>query len=297
MVNSQRAGAEKRAAGGKPRYVFLHYHIFKNAGTTIDSILEKNFGARLAYLHGDRYSATLTNADLLEFLQQNPEVMAVSSHHLRPPKPENDAFVFFDIVFLRHPLDRLRSIYDFYRRVESSDDPLASAARSAGLKQFVEHLLNSHPHLVNDAQVNFLANGGRYTHPPSTADLESAAAVITQAAVPGVTERLELSLRAAKYYLYPAFGHLDMRSRKENVSPGRPQTLELRLRQMEQTCGRRLYDRLLAMNALDRKLLERTDLEIDRRLLGIPDFDSSLPPLRPAHRFLRSFMGLLQPGK
>ncbi len=297
MVSSQGAGAEKRTAGGKSRYVFLHYHIFKNAGTTIDSILERNFGARLAYLHGDKYNAALTNTDLLEFLQQNPEVMAVSSHHLRPPKPENETFVFFDIVFLRHPLDRLRSIYDFYRRGESSDDPLAADARSAGLKQFVERLLIFHPYLVNDAQVNFLANGGRYTHPPTPADLEGAAAVITQAAVPGVTERVELSLRAARYYLYPAFGQLDMRCGQENVSPGRLQTLEVRLKQMRQTCGRRLYDKLLEMNALDLKLLERADLEIDRRLQGIPDFDSSFATLRPAHKFLRSLRGILHLGK
>lgn len=297
MVSSQSAGAETRTASGKPRYVFVHYHIFKNAGTTIDGILERNFRGRLAYLHGDRYNATLSNAGLLEFLQQNSEVMAVSSHHLRPPKPENDAFVFFDIVFLRYPLDRLRSIYDFYRRVESSHDPVAAAARSAGLKQFVEHLLTSHPHLVNDPQVNFLANGGRYTHPPTTADLESAVAVITQAAVPGVTERLELSLRAARYYLCPAFGKLDMRCGQENVSPGRLQTLEVRLKQMRQTCGRRLYDKLLEMNALDLKLLERADLEIDRRLRGIPDFDSSLATLRPAHKFLRSLRGILHLGK
>jgi hypothetical protein len=257
----------------KVRSVVVHYHLLKNAGTTIDCILEKNFGHRLAYLHGRRYDSTLTNADLLQFLHANPEITAVSSHHLRLPKPQSDSFVFFDIIFLRHPLDRLRSIYDFYRRAEINTDPLVEQARRLDLGHFTELLLTRYPHLVNDTQVNLLANAGRYARAPSEADLERAASVITQAAVPGVAEIFDLSMSAAKYYLHPVFGRLDLEHGKQNVSPGRAESLEVRLRRMEQACGPGLYDKLLEVNALDLQLLELANKEIQRRLCYIPKSD------------------------
>jgi len=253
------------------RPVIVHYHIFKNAGTTIDGILEKNFGQRLAYLHGERADSTVTNTDLLQFLHTNPKIMAVSSHHLRLPKPQSESFFFFEIIFLRHPLDRLRSTYDFYRRAEIITDPLGVQARQLDLGHFAELLLTRYPHLVNDAQVNCLANAGRYAQAPSDQDLEKAVRVATQAAVPGVTELFDLSMSAAKYCLYPVFGYLDLRYVKQNVSSSRLESLEARLHHMKQACGPSLYDKLLELNTLDLQLIEHTSKEIQRRLRYTPN--------------------------
>ena len=252
------------------RHVILHYHIFKNAGTTLDSILENNFGAGFAQLHGRRHDSTVTNKDLVDFLLAYPEIRAVSSHHLRLPKPESEAFVFFDTVFLRHPLDRLRSIYDFYRRAEDKGDPLAAHARRMDLARFMELLLIRYPHLVNDSQVNCLARGGQYTRPPSRTDLEKARRIITDAAIPGTIEMLDDSLKAAGYYLHPAFGRLKLEYSPQNVSPDRAENLDVRLQRMKQACGPEIYQELLEMNALDLELLEFASIEIRGRRDRIP---------------------------
>ena len=34
-----------------PRFVIVHYHIFKNGGSTIEAILERESGHRFATLH------------------------------------------------------------------------------------------------------------------------------------------------------------------------------------------------------------------------------------------------------
>jgi hypothetical protein len=252
------------------RHVILHYHIFKNAGTTIDGVLENNFGAGFAQLHGRQHDSLVTNKDLVDFLLAYPEIRAVSSHHLRLPMPKSDGFVFFDTIILRHPLDRLRSIYDFYRRAQDNGDPLVAHARRLDLARFMELLLIRYPHLVNDSQVNCLARGGRYSRPPSRTDLEQAHGIITNAAIPGTTEMFDDSLKAAEYYLYPAFGRLKLEYSPQNVSPDRAGNLDERLRCMEQACGPEIYQKLLEMNALDLELLELASIEIRGRRDRIP---------------------------
>jgi hypothetical protein len=91
-------------------------------------------GAGFAHLHRRRHDSTVTKTDLFDFLLAHPEIRAVSSHHLRFPKPESDEFFFVDAIFLRHPLDRLRSMYDFYRRMaEDNGDPLTEHAKHLDL--------------------------------------------------------------------------------------------------------------------------------------------------------------------
>src|SRR5215831_12995962 len=96
--------------GGTVRYAIVHYHIFKNGGTTIEGILEREFGGGFVTLHGPSDSATLDADDLAEFLTIRKDVLALSSHHLRYPRPAVRHTVLFDWCFLRDPLDRLQSL-------------------------------------------------------------------------------------------------------------------------------------------------------------------------------------------
>jgi hypothetical protein len=189
---------------------------------------------------------------------------------LRPPKPESEDVVFFDVIFLRHPLDRLRSMYDFYSRSEQRDDPLVECAHRLQIGAFMELLLCSYPHLANDAQVNCLANQARYTRPPDQNDLQKATGIFARAALAGVTEMFELSMRAARYFTSPGFGSLDLTHPAENVSAGRDKTLQERLSRMEERCGPAIYQALLKANQLDLQLLQKAEAEIRRRLSCIP---------------------------
>ena len=89
------------------RFLILHYHIFKNAGTTVENLLQKSFPLSFARFEGDGRDAQLSAAELLEFVREHPELQAISSHHLRYPRPSAPGFVFFDLLFLRDPIDRL----------------------------------------------------------------------------------------------------------------------------------------------------------------------------------------------
>jgi len=90
------------------------------------------------------------------------------------------------------------------------------------------------------------------------------------AAIPGVIEILDVSLKAAEYYLSPAFGRLKLEHSPQNVSPSRAESLDVRLQRMQQACGQEIYKELWEMNALDLELVEFASIEIRSRRDRIP---------------------------
>ena len=87
------------------RFVILHYHIFKNAGSTIEEILGRSFGEGFARFDPLESDARVRGADLLCALERNPHLKAVSSHQIRYPMPKASGLIFFDLCFLRDPID------------------------------------------------------------------------------------------------------------------------------------------------------------------------------------------------
>ena len=149
----------------------MHYHIFKNAGTTVEWVLAKNFRRKFARLDGKNRFFIITQNELLELLKSRPDIRAISTHTLFPPKPNIDGLHIHDLVLVRHPLDRLMSMYDFYHRANDKSDPLGEAARKLEPEKFFAFLIQKYPHLINNAQVNYL-NGGRKI--PRDPDLQRA---------------------------------------------------------------------------------------------------------------------------
>lgn len=150
------------------RHVMLHFHVFKNGGSTIETILEREFRGRYATVHGSHATSVLDGHDIAAFWGAHPNVAALSSHHVRYPLPSIRRTVLFDCCFLRHPLDRLQSVYTWLRaRASESEDPVMVLARSTGPREFMTRLLEKLPHLVGNAQTLLLANGGAFTRPRS----------------------------------------------------------------------------------------------------------------------------------
>jgi Sulfotransferase family len=263
----------------RTRFIFVHYHIFKNGGTTIESILRREFGAGFATVHGPADDSVLDGKDLTEFLRQRGHISAVSSHHLRYPKPVVPGWVIFDCCFLRHPLDRLVSLYNHLRRANSAD-PFCFRAHRQGPREFMQHLLRDFPHMVSEVQVTQLANEGIFARPANERDVERAMQVFRDMAVPGIVERFAESLVAAEYFLKPAFPKLRLHHVPENVSrPPKPYQPDRR-DGIEQTLvelwGEDVFAALLRLNQFDMELFRRARIEIERRLSLLPDLRERL---------------------
>jgi hypothetical protein len=201
---------------------------------------------------------------------------------LRYPRPHAPGFVFFDLLFLRDPIDRLRSIYTFFRQGAATDDPLSQRAHEADLRGFLLELIDHHPHLANSPQVNMLATEGAYTRPPGPADLARATATMLDASLLGVVDCFSESMVAGQYFWHPAFPDFDIAAAPANVTAAPGSTLEGRRAEVENACGKSLFRELSALNELDLELLRRARAEVARRFQLVPRREQRLQALTGA---------------
>jgi len=253
----------------KMRFVVVHYHIFKNAGTTVERVLEREFPGRFAQLHGPTADATLDGEDLAAFLKDHPGVQAVTSHHLRYPLPAMRHTVLFDCCFLRHPLDRLDSLYSYFRSIDSTD-PLCRSARRLEPAEFMRELIDWSPEQTMNVQVTQLASRGAFTRPANEEDLDRAVRAVKNMALPGLVELFNESMVAAEYYMRPAFPGIRLGMPPANVSRRIVVGTAERERRLIQLWGRDLHEQLTRLNELDIELFRQTGNEIRRRLSLIP---------------------------
>jgi hypothetical protein len=254
----------------KRRRVLLHYHYFKNAGSTIEWILEKNFAQAHASLHEDTARGTVVNSEIMEFLLARPQVVSLTSHHIRLPAPSDERFRFIEICCLRHPMDRLLSIYHHYRRETSFNDLAVLQSQTLNLREFLEWFHESQPFNTINPQTNLMSNSGNFFFPPTRRDWQRAVTRTREVKMLGVVERFDDSLIAAEYFLRPMFPKLDLSYIVQNVNPTRMSSLAKRLDEMRYQCGPTLYSRLEEANRFDAELAAIAEDELDRRLQFVP---------------------------
>ena len=81
------------------RKVVIHYHIFKNAGSSVDQLLKKNFSDQWMGFDGETPGSVITTTELEKRINRSKDIVAFSSHQIVPPLPQVDADVY-PIVFL-----------------------------------------------------------------------------------------------------------------------------------------------------------------------------------------------------
>jgi Sulfotransferase family len=243
------------------RTIIVHYHIFKNAGTSVDRILRMAFGGRWASLEGPTPTSLLRPHDLSVFVKNQPELLAVSSHLLRPPAPPG--LRVLPVVLIRHPLDRAYSVYSHLRRspdgIESSE-----VAKQTTFSQFVEWCLSHKSRggmVISDYQVIHLSeasfrSGHIYDATATAKDLRDAIDYLSDVSCLGTVDRFD----AVVVRLHKVAEEHDLRvaatSVAENVTSGRPKKLDERLSIARRQLGVDLHRRYLDENKLDYKLYE-----------------------------------------
>ncbi len=262
------------------RLVLLHYHILKNGGASIEEILRRSFWKTFAAFDLPHHEAEIKPPDLLAFLERNPHVNAFSSHQIFYPVPDAPGFLFFDICFLRDPIDRIRSIYDYFRGKPADGDPVRELANRHTPGEFTRHLVEEMPWTVNDVQVNLLANGIVNDQPRGVEDLDLATERMLETSFLGVVDRFNESLVAGQHGLNPLFPSLNCVHAPVNDSAQPGSTLAERLGQFKDACDGGVYAELLRLNALDFELLRRARAEVRRRFERVPDREERLRGLK-----------------
>jgi hypothetical protein len=233
------------------RTVLIHYHLFKNAGTSLDEALKRAFpGGWTDYERQHR----ILGPELAELIAARPEVRAISSHNAWLPPPEMVGVRLIPIVFVRHPLDRVRSVYDF-ERSQQADTPSARVARTHDIGGYVDWrltYLDGTDRTIRDFQTMRLAPAGH-----GTDDLERAIDATERLAFVGLVETYGRSLRALREAIAPWIAIGRLRELHSNATPGRNERLSARLARLRRDLGDELYERLAAANSCDLELWER----------------------------------------
>ncbi|MGO4808077.1 hypothetical protein AB4156_00575 [Cupriavidus sp. 2MCAB6] len=240
----------------KVRDVIVHYHIFKNAGTTVDAMLHAAFPETNGAVEGKYPWDTLTSQELLDYILANPKLDVVSSHQARLPLPEHPGLRIHPIVFLRHPIDRVESVYHFERRQPADSlSPSVRIAQSTDLKGFVEWGLSDEGTAVfRNFQTIHLAGREKDMRSAraTNADYLVASARLRELPFVGIVDRFEGAADAMLRNLRFAFPDIEFSvGTALNRSDNRAPRLSSRLAHMASLLGNTVFDRILSENRLD----------------------------------------------
>jgi hypothetical protein len=184
-------------------YIF-HGHIFKNAGTTFDSFLTKNFGD--AFIE-DREDIRVRKEPqyIQNLLSERPEACAFSSHSLyRRPVPNHDQRFFF-IYFLRHPLDRALSVYNFERKQPGEVSLGAKMAKNMDFNEYILWRMRPDvPAAIRNQQTIYLSGMGPNENNINQRFL-SALEWVSRCSTVGVVDEFAMSLARIVQVLNPFF--------------------------------------------------------------------------------------------
>ena len=144
------------------RTVICHYHIYKNSGTSFDSLLTQNFGDRHISFDGPFPFFTIDQEQLSRIIERKVNVVAFSSHQIQLPAPPSLEFNILPVVFLRHPLLRVLSIYRFKRKTFDGT-PTSKAAQGMTFDEWISHSFSDRLEIthISNAQTRFLGSAYR----------------------------------------------------------------------------------------------------------------------------------------
>lgn len=274
------------------RVVIAHGHIFKNAGTTLDWALARNFGEGFVD-HRDNVPMRREGAPYLaRYLADRPSVVAISSHHLCYPLPDVAGMRITPVYLLRDPIERVQSVYNFERLQE----PLTLGAINAKrfeLPEYVDwRMLPETPPTIRDFQSRYLAGRLQPISEPMTAEwLEVAMATLREHAIVGVVERFDESMIAFEATLRTDFPGLDLSYVRQNTSTDPARTRVARIEELATTLGSERYERLVANNRHDLALYEAARAVLDERLARIDDAAAATADFARRNRDLAAAVG------
>lgn len=251
------APAPKPVRAAEQRTVVLHYHLFKNAGTSVDAMLRQNFAEGWAQqefpVTGGRAVRRSNAPAVAGYIEANPHLRAISSHTALLPVPAVEGVDVFPVIFIRHPIDRLASAYRFERR-QKADTFGARLARETDFAGYVRALLDRPGNgVARDFQVMRLAYGS-----PGAAGSDLDRALLTMDRLPfiGLVEAFEKSLAELERLLAPIHPGFRAVAYTKNVSRDAEGSLAGRLDAIETELGPELHARLMEANAADLQLFE-----------------------------------------
>ncbi len=232
------------------RTVLLHYHLFKNAGTSLDQILQRNFPDRWVTREFPPQGGD-NSALLADWIRDTPDAVAYSTHTGVGPVPRVEGVRVLTVMMLRDPVARIRSAYRFEVR-QKADTWGAQLAKQHDLAGYVEARL-ARP---GDRQCrNFQTNRLAMMQPGPGPERARALAAMRLLTVIGLVEDFDATLARLRAALLPWFPDFQATAVRANTTTAAPET----------TLDQQINARLAAVNQDDLAVLSAARGVIARR--------------------------------
>ncbi len=265
---------KKRKSG---RAILLHCHLFKNAGTTLDHCLARNFGDSFID-HRDDHAMRRGAEFLGPYLEEHAGITALSSHHVQFPLPESNAFELLPIIALRHPIERARSVYEFERRQEA-DTIGAIKAKELDFADYVRwRMLPDTAPTIRNFHCAWCVS---VTDAP-IGEVEYLQAVAELTRTPGlvIVERYDEAMVLLEHVLAPYYPGIDLAYTAQNVTPGPRGELQARIDAIYEELGPELTHEFREKNHWDVQLYENATAIFNERIGQLGSLDERLANFR-----------------
>ena len=233
------------------RNIIVHYHFFKNAGTSFDKILTESFPCKWNEREFKHVRSPFHAKEVEDWIISTEDCIAFSSHTVQFPIGEICGVKVIPFFFLRHPIARLRSVYDFEKKQEPRLTFGARLAEKSSFAQYIEGCLtffddkqcrNYHCHKLvpgdgNDSQI-FIA----------------AVSIIESIECFGIVNRFGESVALFGRVYGDAFPDFISKEVRENVTAMKSE--EDAIEEMKVELGADLFKSLIDANHLDIRLYE-----------------------------------------
>ena len=254
--------------------VIVHVHLFKNAGSTFDWSLKRNFGS--AFIDHREDDKMRKGADYLGPYLRQWQPKALSSHHIMLPLPEIPGMTLLPVFMLRHPMDRLGSVYAFEKK-QKANTKGAIKAKEMPFAEFIRwYMQPGSPATVRDFQVRRCSGKTRAGKPLEPTDYQEALKTLGNSPLVGIVEAYDESMIVFEDVLRNYFPGMDLSYKKQNVGKRQSETLEQRVAGIEAALGDDLVNLVMENNQYDFMLYEAAKKMLHSRMSEIADFDARL---------------------
>jgi hypothetical protein len=274
---------QSASGSARSRVVLLHAHLFKNAGSTFDWSLRRSFGDAFTDHRDD--DAMRRGAQYLgPYIQERPQLRALSSHWLTFPLPQLADVDIQLAMFFRDPIERVRSVYNFERQQQGVDSPGVRQARALGFVDYVRwRLQDGVGPVINNYHTRYCS--GVYMGGDLEQKYDLAVATIESTPLLGLVHRYEESVILFEYHLQSLFPDLDLSWRIQNSNEEQAVTGTEKRRTTERDLDA-IMEELVAANRYDLRLYALVEARFDKALGEIGDVVLRLQDLRARNEML-----------
>lgn len=273
------------------RTLLVHAHIFKNAGRTLDKSLKDQLGGGFSVIRNNQSLRKNPNT-LNKIVSENEELTAVSSHKINLQHMHDWEFDCIPFIMIRHPLERVKSVYNYNRLKPARKTKSAIAAKNLSFPEFVQWILKAPNFVVRNHQIRFCT--GNINEELTEESIQSAMDLIDKIPVTGCVDQYDESVVLLEDSAMNQGINLDLSYLRRNQTQNPELSVHEKLESIREELGS-VYAQIEEENRLDLQLYENAKAILNDRISSDENFEQNMDNFRSRCRKIESEQEAVKP--